>query len=350
MSIYTKADFNYSLPDELIARFPLEKRSASRLLVANPQSALEVQLSHHHVFDFLSFVDAKDLLVFNNTRVIPARCFGKKPTGGHIEIMIERLQSTLTARAYLRASKTPKIGSIFYIGDTEITVTNRDASLFELSSPIPFQQLLEQFGEIPIPPYMERRAESLDQNRYQTIYAKHSGAVAAPTAGLHFDEALFSTIHHRQIPTTEVTLHVGAGTFQPVRHDDLNQHVMHEEWFDINQETIQAIQDCRERGGRVIAIGTTSLRALESLAQQCQNKALCPMQGETRLFIKPPYQFQVVDALFTNFHLPESTLLMLVSAFLGFDNTRKSYEEAIKQHYRFYSYGDAMFIPKRCPS
>lgn len=348
--IYTKSDFNYTLPDELIARYPLEKRSASRLLFTNPESALSLALSHHHVFDFLDFVDDHDLLVFNNTRVIPARCFGRKASGGAVEIMIERLQSACLARAYVRASKTPKVGSFLYLGDTEIEVIAKHEGLFDLQSPIPFAQLLEQYGEMPIPPYMERRAEAFDQQRYQTIYAKHAGAVAAPTAGLHFDNTLFNKIKSRNIACAEVTLHVGAGTFQPVRHEDLNAHIMHEEWYEIDENTVKLLQDCRKRGGRVIAIGTTSLRALESWATTEAGKALCPHHGDTQLFITPPYEFQIVDALFTNFHLPESTLLMLVSAFLGYSNTQKAYQAAIAEGYRFYSYGDAMFIPKRCPT
>lgn len=348
--IYTKSDFHYTLPDELIARYPLEQRSASRLLIAEPQSALQLKISHHHVFDFLDFVDSHDLLVFNNTRVIPARCFGKKETGGAVEIMIERLQSAFTARAYVRASKTPKVGSFLYLGNIAIKVIAKHESLFDLQSPIPFAQLLEQHGEMPIPPYMERRAEAFDQQRYQTVYAKHAGAVAAPTAGLHFDNILLEKIKSKGIACTEVTLHVGAGTFQPVRYEDLHAHVMHEEWYEINENTVKLLQDCQKRGGRVIAIGTTSLRALESWANTEAGKALCPHHGDTNLFITPPYDFKIVDALFTNFHLPESTLLMLVSAFLGFENTQQAYQAAIKENYRFYSYGDAMFIPKRYPN
>lgn len=340
---YRKSDFAYDLPDELIARFPLPERSASRLLHVHPRSATEVVLQDRQVRDLVDLLDPRDLLVFNNTRVLPARLHGQKASGGKVEILIERLKSPHEARAYIRASKAPKAGTSVFVGAREIVVTGRDDALFTLHSTQAWQDLLRDLGEMPIPPYLARDAEALDDERYQTVYNAVPGAVAAPTAGLHFDRDLLDSIAARGIAHTEVTLHVGAGTFQPVRHEDLDEHVMHEEWLRVSAENVAAVAACKARGGRVVAVGTTSLRALESAAR---DGTLAPYSGDTDLFITPGDRFHCVDALFTNFHLPESTLLMLVSAFAGLDNIRTAYQHAIAARYRFYSYGDAMFIDR----
>lgn len=342
--MWRKSDFVYELPDELIARFPLAERSAARLLLARPVSAQEVVLADRMVRDLPDLLDPLDLLVFNNTRVLPARLFGQKASGGRVEVLIERLKSAHEAVAYVRASKSPKVGGVIRIGAAEVQVTGRHEALFALHSETPWAELLAAQGEMPIPPYLERAALESDKQRYQTVFAKHSGAVAAPTAGLHFDEALLAAIRLRGVRTAEVTLHVGAGTFQPVRHEDLAEHVMHEEWLQVGQDVVDAVAACRARGGRVVAVGTTSLRALESAAAGSE---LAPFSGDTNLFITPGYRFRVVDALLTNFHLPESTLLMLVSAFAGYHNIRAAYQHAIAARYRFFSYGDAMFLPAR---
>ena len=342
--MWRKSDFVYELPDELIARFPLAERSAARLLLARPVSAQEVVLADRMVRDLPDLLDPLDLLVFNNTRVLPARLFGQKASGGRVEVLIERLKSAHEAVAYVRASKSPKVGGVIHIGAAEVRVTGRHEALFVLHSETPWAELLAAQGEMPIPPYLERAALESDKQRYQTVFAKHSGAVAAPTAGLHFDEALLAAIRLRGVRTAEVTLHVGAGTFQPVRHEDLAEHVMHEEWLQVGQDVVDAVAACRARGGRVVAVGTTSLRALESAAAGSE---LAPFSGDTNLFITPGYRFRVVDALLTNFHLPESTLLMLVSAFAGYHNIRAAYQHAIAARYRFFSYGDAMFLPAR---
>ena len=342
--MWRKSDFVYELPDELIARFPLPERSAARLLLARAVSTKEVVLADRMVRDFPDLLDPQDLLVFNNTRVLPARLFGQKASGGRVEVLIERLKSAHEASAYVRASKSPKVGGVIHIGAAEVRVTGRHEALFVLHSETPWAELLAAQGEMPIPPYLERAALESDKQRYQTVFAKHSGAVAAPTAGLHFDEALLDAIRTRGVRTTEVTLHVGAGTFQPVRHENLAEHVMHEEWLQVGQEAVDAVNACRERGGRVVAVGTTSLRALEAAAAGGE---LAPFSGDTNLFITPGYRFRVVDALLTNFHLPESTLLMLVSAFAGYNNIRAAYQQAIAARYRFFSYGDAMFLPTR---
>lgn len=340
---YTKSDFFYHLPDELIARYPLAQRSASRMLHVHPNSASSAALTDRQVTDLIDLVDKDDLLVFNNTRVLPARLHGHKMSGGKVEILIERLKSAHEARAYIRASKSPKLGAQLNIGDDLVEVTGRDEMLFTLESRTPWQALLTKVGEMPIPPYLERSAETLDDERYQTVFSAVPGAVAAPTAGLHFDQAMIEQIAARGIATTEVTLHVGAGTFQPVRHENLAEHVMHEEWLEVSEATVAAVEDCKQRGGRVIAIGTTSLRALESASR---GGYIAAYRGDTDLFITPGDAFHCVDALFTNFHLPESTLIMLVSAFAGVENIRHAYQHAIDKHYRFYSYGDAMFIDR----
>lgn len=345
---YQKSDFHYDLPDDRIARYPLPERSAARMLVARATDTHILALADRRVRDLPGCLAPGDLLIYNNTRVLPARLYGHKASGGKVEILIERLKSPHEASAYIRASKSPQAGSSIHIGETVIRVGGRDDALFTLySDDAPWQELLAVHGEMPIPPYLERRAQDSDSERYQTVYAKHSGAVAAPTAGLHFDGALLAAIDARGVQRAEITLHVGAGTFQPVRHENLAEHIMHKEWLTVGQDVVDAVAACRARGSRVIAIGTTALRALESAAA---GGTLVPFTGDTNLFITPGYRFRVVDALFTNFHLPESTLLMLVSAFAGYDNIRCAYQHAIAHHYRFYSYGDAMFLPQRLQS
>lgn len=344
MKNYKKSDFYYELPEAQIARYPLDRRSDARLLCVDFQEDNALLLQDSHVYQFEHYLKDSDLLVFNNTKVLPARFFAMKPTGGKVEVLIERMRDVDIASAYLKASKAPKIGDKILLGDYELQVLAREASLFILKSNAPLAKILKDYGEMPIPPYLNRQAMVLDKERYQTVYAKYEGAVAAPTAGLHFDEALLSRLKSRGITFAEVTLHVGAGTFQNVREEDLKAHIMHKEWIEVRQEVVEAVEDCRLRGGRVIAIGTTSLRALESAAF---DGILKTYEGDTQLFIYPPYDFKVVDALFTNFHLPESTLLMLVSAFAGYKETQSIYQHAIKENYRFYSYGDAMFIAQR---
>ena len=339
-----KSDFHYDLPPALIARYPLANRSDSRLLVATPQSREKVVIEDSAVKRLEAYLQPQDLLVTNNTRVLPARLRAVKESGGKVEILVARIIDATRARAYLRAAKTPRTGSALLLGKHKVTVTEKHDALFTLTSGIAWQKLLAAQGEMPIPPYLARTAETIDSERYQTIYADAPGAVAAPTAGLHFDRALLERIAAKGIARVEITLHVGAGTFEPVREEDLNAHVMHEEWLSVAENVVAAIADCRARGGRVVAIGTTSLRALESVTT---SGIVAAGSGDTDLFISPGYRFQCVDALFTNFHLPQSTLIMLVSAFAGLDNIRRIYRHAIDKRYRFYSYGDAMFLTRR---
>jgi len=331
------SDFNYHLPEELIAQYPLKERSDSRLLVVKNK-----QLEDKHFHDIIDLLHTDDLLVFNNTEVIPARLHGRKASGGKIEILIERVTGVKTALAHVKSSKAPKKGSHLIIADDfEATVTGRDGSLFMLEFNQPLLKSLDKHGHIPLPPYIERDDEQSDHQRYQTVYGRIPGAVAAPTAGLHFDEALLKAIKDKGVETTEVTLHVGAGTFQPVRVDDITDHHMHSEYIEVSEETVHQINACKQRGGRVIAVGTTSVRSLESAVQDGELKAY---QGDTNIFIYPGYQYKVIDALITNFHLPESTLLMLVSALAGYQTIMDAYQHAIAEKYRFFSYGDAMFI------
>lgn len=340
------SDFDYELPAELIAQSPAEQRNKSRLLRIDAQG----QCHDHQFTDLLQFLKPHDLLVFNNTKVIKARLFGQKNTGGKVEVLIERLLDENRALAHIRASKSPKVNTniVFAEGRFTAEVVAREDALFELVFSEALLPLLDQYGQTPLPPYITHTPDSEDDKRYQTVYARTPGAVAAPTAGLHFDDELLSQLDKQGINTAFVTLHVGAGTFQPVRVDDIKDHVMHAEWYEVPPEVVEAIQAARAAGGRVIAVGTTSVRALESAAQfgGTINDLRCPIahQGDTRLFITPGYQFKVVDALITNFHLPQSTLLMLVSALMGLDNMKKTYKHAIKQEYRFFSYGDSMFI------
>jgi S-adenosylmethionine:tRNA ribosyltransferase-isomerase len=337
------SDFNYELPSELIAQHPLANRTDSRLLEVGLDRGNHVQLVDRQFKDILKIIKPGDLLVFNDTKVIPARLHGKKETGGNVELLIERISGEQQAWVQIRASKVPKIGAIIQIdnqaGETfSVEMMGYDGRFYEVRFPENVFALLERFGELPLPPYIEHQPDGQDAERYQTVIAKNPGAVAAPTAGLHFDEAILKQLNSLGVQQATVTLHVGAGTFTPVREEDLSKHKMHYEWFSIPEETLQAIAKTQSSGGRVIAVGTTSLRALESYA------ATGHSSGETNLFITPGFQFKTVDCLLTNFHLPKSTLLMLVSAFAGMEPIRAAYQYAINQKYRFFSYGDAMFL------
>lgn len=335
------ADFHFDLPEALIARHPLPERRSSRLLVLDGASG---ELSHRQFADILGFLKPGDLMVFNNTRVIPARLFGQKASGGKLEILVERVLDSHRVLAHVRSSKSPKPGSKILIdGGGEAEMLQRHDALFELGFSEDVLLLLERVGHMPLPPYIDRPDEDADRERYQTVYAERAGAVAAPTAGLHFDEALLESIRAKGVETAFVTLHVGAGTFQPVRVERIEDHHMHNEWLEVSQEVVDAVAACKARGGRVVAVGTTSVRSLESAAR---DGVLKPFSGDTDIFIFPGRPFHVVDALVTNFHLPESTLLMLVSAFAGYPETMAAYAAAVEQGYRFFSYGDAMFITR----
>lgn len=337
------ADFDFELPDELIARHPLAERRASRLLVLDGPSG---ELRHRQFPDLLDYLRTGDLMVFNDTRVIPARLFGQKASGGRLEILVERLLDEHRVLAHVRASKSPKPGSQIHIdGGGAAEMLARHDALFELRFDEPVLALLERVGHMPLPPYIDRPDEDADRERYQTVYSDKAkaGAVAAPTAGLHFDDALLAAIRERGVDTAFVTLHVGAGTFQPVRVERIEDHHMHSEWLQVGQDVVDAVQACKARGGRVVAVGTTSVRSLESAAQ---GGVLKPFSGDTDIFLYPGRPFHVVDALVTNFHLPESTLLMLVSAFAGYPETMAAYRAAVAEGYRFFSYGDAMFITR----
>ncbi|AWW46720.1 tRNA preQ1(34) S-adenosylmethionine ribosyltransferase-isomerase QueA [Polynucleobacter paneuropaeus] len=334
------SDFNYELPARLIAQNPLAERTASRLLEVQAGSLVDRQFK-----EILSLLKPGDLLIMNDTKVIPARLHGKKSTGGAIELLIERITSNQRAWVQIRASKVPKLDSIVQIhnrnGESfEAKVVAYDGRFFEIEFPEAILDLLEKFGELPLPPYIEHQPNQVDANRYQTVLAKNPGAVAAPTAGLHFDEAILTELRAMGIEHTSITLHVGAGTFSPVREEDLSLHKMHSEWYSIPETSLAAIEKTRHAGGRIIAVGTTSLRTLESFAINQQRS------GDTNLFITPGFTFKIVDCLITNFHLPKSTLLMLVSAFAGMENIRQAYQHAIAQEYRFFSYGDAMFLTR----
>ncbi len=340
------ADFSFELPDSLIARHPLAERHGSRLLVLDgPSGALD----HRQFIDLPGYLRPGDLMVFNNTRVIPARLFGQKASGGKLEILVDRVLDTHSVLAHVRSSKSPKPGSTIVIdGGGEAEMVARHDALFELRFSEQVLPLLDRVGHMPLPPYIDRPDEGADRERYQTVYAERAGAVAAPTAGLHFDAHILEQIKAKGVETAFVTLHVGAGTFQPVRVEKLEDHHMHKEWLEVSQEVVDAVNACKARGGRVIAVGTTSVRSLESAAR---DGVLRPFSGDTDIFIFPGRPFHVVDALVTNFHLPESTLLMLVSAFAGYRQTMAAYQAAVDNAYRFFSYGDAMFItrnPQAC--
>ncbi len=333
------SDFDYDLPPELIAQHPAAERAASRLLHVDSHGGL-----HDRMFrDIVSLVDANDLLVFNDTKVIKARLHGKKDTGGEVEILVERVLDPMRALAHVRASKPPKAGRQIHLARGGVVeVLGRAGELFDLLFlDGPVLDVLEAWGEVPLPPYITHPAENDDEHRYQTVYARVPGAVAAPTAGLHFDASTLDALRAKGVALASLTLHVGAGTFQPVRVEDVAQHVMHSEWYGIPPETVAAVKAARARGGRVVAVGTTSLRALESAAASGE---LAAGTAETRLFIVPGYRFRVVERLLTNFHLPRSTLLMLVSAFAGAETIRHAYAHAVAQRYRFFSYGDAMLL------
>ncbi len=336
------SDFSYDLPPELIAQAPLAERSASRLLVVPPGDA---PMSDRHVRDLPELLQPGDLLVFNDTRVIPARLFGHKATGGRVEILIERLLGEDQARAQLGVSKPPRPGArIALDAGGEAEVISRDADGFwqlRFHLPQPLEEWLLHAGRMPLPPYIQREPGAEDAQRYQTVFARQAGAVAAPTAGLHFDEALLAALRGRGVEFGHVTLHVGAGTFQPVRVDDVHQHRMHSEWINVGAGLVQQVKRTRAAGGRVIAVGTTVVRALESAMVDGE---LQPFSGDTAIFIFPGYAIRSVDALLTNFHLPESTLLMLVSAFSGKERVLAAYAHAVRERYRFFSYGDAMLL------
>ena len=336
------ADFDYALPTELIAQTPAPTRTASRLLHVDRAGQL-----HDKIFtDLLGLLRPNDLLIFNDTRVIKARLFGHKATGGKVEVLIERVTGVDQALAHIRSSKSPNPGSALRLAESfNARVLGREDDLFALEFERPILELLDEFGATPLPPYITHQPDEADIQRYQTIYARDPGAVAAPTAGLHFDQTLFEQLDQAGIARAFVTLHVGAGTFQPVRVQTLAEHVMHAERYTVPQNTIEAIARARSLGGRVIAVGTTSVRALESAAK-LSPALTSPQSGDTRLFITPGFKYQVIDAMITNFHLPQSTLLMLVSAFIGLEQMRGAYQHAIHERYRFFSYGDAMFLER----
>lgn len=335
------SDFDFELPEALIAQHPPVERGGSRLLVALPDRPVA-----DAVFSALpDYLEAGDVLVFNNTKVMKARLFGTKASGGKIEALIERVLDEHTALAHVRSSKSPKPGTeLVFEGGIRAVMEERAGELFRLrfEDSRNVYDILEHVGKLPLPPYIERAADDDDDARYQTVYAKHQGAVAAPTAGLHFTDGLLEAIRAKGVHTAEVTLHVGAGTFQPVRVENIAEHTMHSEWFDVPSETVAAIEAARQRGSKIWAVGTTSMRALESAARETGR--LKAGTGDTDIFITPGYRFRVVDRLITNFHLPKSTLLMLVSAFSGTEHIRSIYRHAVGQQYRFFSYGDAMIL------
>lgn len=344
------SDFHFELPDELIARYPTKERSGSRLLSLDGNSGA---LAHLHFPDIRSLLKPGDLLVFNNTRVIPARLHGRKASGGKVEVLVERVLDEHRVLAHVRASKAPKPGTQLILEEQlQAEMVRRLDALFELkfAGDDSVLTLLEQHGHMPLPPYIDREDQLSDRERYQTVYNQRPGAVAAPTAGLHFDQAMLEQLAEDGVQQAFVTLHVGAGTFQPVRVDAIDDHKMHSEYAEVPPEVIDKVLATKRAGGRVIAVGTTSVRSLESAARHALQhgaEQLQPFQGETDIFIYPGYQFQVVDAMLTNFHLPESTLIMLVSAFAGYDQVMHAYQQAVKERYRFFSYGDAMFITRK---
>lgn len=330
------SEFDFILPHELIAQNPAERRGQSRLLVAGRKG-----LSDHVFEEFPGFLEEGDLVVFNDTKVIKARLFGFKETGGKIEALIERILEADLALASVRASKSPKPGSILLFGEDRAEVIGREGEFYILRLSDAVEAVLDRHGKIPLPPYISHEAVELDEERYQTVYAKHPGAVAAPTAGLHFEEGMLEMLKTKGIDVAHVTLHVGAGTFQPVRVENIMEHKMHGEIYHVPEAAWEAIRGAKKKGRKVISVGTTALRALESCALYGKNK------GETSIFITPGFEFRVVDRLLTNFHLPKSTLLMLVSAFSGMDEIRNAYRHAIEGRYRFFSYGDAMLLERK---
>ena len=331
--------FQFELPDELIARQPTEQRQGSRLLFLD---SLNDDLQHQQFTDLLCHIQPGDLMVFNNTKVIPARLFGQKESGGKVEVLVERVVDKYSVLAHVRASKSPKAGTqLIFDNDYRAEMMGRVDDLFELKFSEPVLDVLDQIGHMPLPPYIDRSDTDEDKSRYQTVYAQQLGAVAAPTAGLHFDDQILAAIKEKGAQIAFVTLHVGAGTFQPVRVDNILEHKMHSEWLQVSDEVCRQVRETKASGGRVVAVGTTSVRCLETAAREGE---IVPFEGDTDIFIYPGYQFNVVDALLTNFHLSESTLLMLVSAFSGYQSIMHAYQEAVAERYRFFSYGDAMFL------
>jgi S-adenosylmethionine:tRNA ribosyltransferase-isomerase len=342
------SDFHFDLPEHLIARYPATQRTSSRLMHLNGNNG---EVVHHKFTQIVDLINPGDLLIFNNTRVIPARLLGQKESGGKVEVLVERMLDQHRVLAHVKASKSPKVGAILILeGSVHAEMVARHDALFELKflHKKSVLSLLEQHGHMPLPPYIDRPDEDSDKERYQTVYNQVPGAVAAPTAGLHFDEKILQQLKDKGVNSEFVTLHVGAGTFQPVRVDNVLEHKMHSEYAEVSQQVVDAILATKAAGKRVIAVGTTSVRSIESAAQTALNNGseLSPFFSDTDIFIYPGYEFQLVDAMLTNFHLSESTLLMLVSAFCGKDNIDKAYAAAIEQEYRFFSYGDAMFLEK----
>ena len=341
-----RQDFDFDLPEELIAQFPTSERDAGRLLLLDGVTG---GYSDRKFTDLVSLLNPGDLLVFNDTRVIPARLFGRKATGGRVEILVERMLDETNCLAHVQASKTPKQGSwIMLDGGIELQVRGRQDDLFELklAGDMTLMDVLEQQGHTPLPPYIRRAGEAIDLVRYQTVYAKSPGAVAAPTAGLHFTRALIGELEKKGVASAYVTLHVGAGTFQPIREENIENHRMHSEWFQVSEAVCEQVSAVKQAGNRVIAVGTTSVRCLETATL---GGRLQPFQGETDIFIYPGFEFRTVDAMITNFHLPGSTLLLLVCAFAGRENILRAYRHAVEAEYRFFSYGDAMFITRHQP-
>jgi S-adenosylmethionine:tRNA ribosyltransferase-isomerase len=338
-----KSDFFYDLPPSLIAQQPLPERAASRLLSLDGNSG---KCEDKRFADLPSLLQPGDLLVFNDTQVIPARLYGHKASGGKVEILIERLLDNYHALAHIKASKSPKAGTIIQLdGGHCLRVTGRDNDLFQVEADsISLPEILAAIGHMPLPPYIERADAEADRERYQTVFAKHPGAVAAPTAGLHFDDAMLARLEAMGVGKVYLTLHVGSGTFQPLRVDNLAEHIMHAEFCQIDETTVAQIRATKARGGRIVAVGTTAVRTLESA---CLSSELQAFSGDTQLFIRPGFQFRCVDALLTNFHLPESTLLVLLCAFAGYEQTLAAYRYAVEQQYRFFSYGDAMFATRK---
>ncbi|HBB53427.1 MAG TPA: tRNA preQ1(34) S-adenosylmethionine ribosyltransferase-isomerase QueA [Legionellales bacterium] len=335
-----RQDFNYELPEHLIAQFPVYPRHTARLLA---YSRAQDSIQHHtQVLDIVDYFQAGDLLISNDTKVLPARFYAQKTSGGKVEVLMERMLSETTMLCHIRSSKSPKAGAEILVNEQwSLKVLGREHDLFHVEANGSIVKMLNEVGHMPLPPYIQRADEESDKTSYQTIFAKHEGSVAAPTAGLHFDEVLLKKLQDKQVDMASVTLHVGAGTFQPVRVDAIKDHVMHYEWYEVSPELLAKIKKTKAYGNRVIAVGTTSLRALESAARNDFAK----LSGLTNLFITPGYEFQVIDGLMTNFHLPESTLLMLVSALIGHEPLMRVYQEAVSLSYRFFSYGDAcLFI------